>query len=266
MFKHLSCSKSLLYYTFERNTQQLNRILLLVFFTCLSPLALQAQFEFGFKAGATLNTISANNAELDGVTYSYGYYSGINFGFFTDMRISQNSALELALNLTQRGYHESASYVSDSLAFNQATNITFFYARIPLSYKHSIPLGKGSLFAKGGMYLGIGLGGRYEASPDIYINQTGVNYINEPYERGVVFAASLHSQTLTNAFYGADLYLNRFDYGANFGFGYRYQKLIFELSYDLGFQNMVPPAAVPIYDSDLRYYNRSLLISAGVYF
>lgn len=229
-------------------------------------MSLPGQFELGFRAGATVNTVNERNADINGVDYSYQYYSGVNFGFFTDLQLTKSSALELAVEITQRGYRENANYVSDSLAFNQETEITYFYTRLPFLYKHYIPLQKGRIFAKGGMYLGVGLGGRYLANPDIYLNRTGIDYINEPYERGVVFAASLHAQALTNAFYGGDLYLNRFDYGTTFGLGYRYKKLVIDLSYDLGLRNMVPSSAVPIYTNNLRYYNRSFILNVGLYF
>lgn len=236
------------------------------FILALGTVTLHGQFKLGFRAGATVNTVDESNANFSGVDYSYRHYSGVNFGLFTDLLLTEHSSVEFALEITQRGYREDASYVSDSLAFNQETEITYFYTRLPLLYKHHFSLKKGRIFAKGGMYLGVGLGGRYLANPDIYLNRTGIDYINESYERGVVFAASLHSQALTNAFYGADLYLNRFDYGATFGLGYRYKKLVVDLSYDLGLRNMVPPSAVPIYTNNLRYYNRSIILNVGLYF
>lgn len=239
---------------------------LLLSFAFLISSQLFCQLQFGFRAGATISRITDRNLAGSSINFSNDYYSGINFGFFSDLELSEKTRLELGLDITQRGFKETSSFESDSLAYIQEVEMNFFYLRIPLSLKYNFTVGKLNFCAKSGLYLGIGTGGRYEANPNIYRNRTGIDYLNEPYERGVIFVSSLHSQNLANAFYGSDYYLNRLDYGATFGLGYRYKNLLLEAGYDLGLQNLVPPSAVPIYDPNLRYYNRSFLITAGIYF
>ncbi len=176
---------------------------------CFIGISLQAQVQWGVKAGVNASRYSPSSFDiLDPLTmdpigklkvdYSYGFLIGgtMNYGFSPSFSVQP----ELLFTLMQNSIGKA--------------NIRYqnFYLQLPVNLKYSHYQSNGNaiqLFA--GPYVGYGLFG------NIYENGKSVN---------------------DNIFDGVN---DRFDYGLNFGIGYEInKKYVINASYLLGLQKMNP--------------------------
>ena len=61
-----------------------------------------------------------------------------------------------------------------------------------------------------------------------------------------------------------DIYQRRFDFGVDFGLGYRYEQLLFNLGFAMGLANLQPEKPGDgSFSKDHKYYNRTVFLSAA---
>lgn len=191
-------------------------ILLSSLFT-LTTISSFAQVSYNFKAGVGLPTWSHKNREMiienDDVQYGSNYEkskTGTVTSFYINANASynlkSNFAVQAGIGLEGRGGRiPQAEYKAN-----------YMFVNVPVNLLYYIPTGPiGSAFVSAGPYAGINFGGKYTAS-----NGEGGTYTED-------------------MDYGKNMQLKRFDWGINWGVGYKFTKgYIISANYNLGLYNM----------------------------
>lgn len=174
-----------------------------------------AQVNYGVKAGIGLPTWSHKNQEydIDIEDYDGKYFTSKTSSItsfyvnaYAEYKMKCNFALQGGVSLEGRGGKlPEVDYKA-----------RYFNVNIPVNVLYYIPTGDlGSTFISVGPYAGINFGGKYTAGDG----------------EGGTFTEKM--------VYGESPEIKRFDWGLNFGLGYKFTKgYLINVNYNLGLQNM----------------------------
>lgn len=198
----------------------MKKTLLTMFSVLFVAVAAQAQIGYGVKAGVNLSKVSGKNINSDNLT-------SFNFTGYMDAPIAPNLSIQPGISLQGKG--GKSSFLEDNLNVENKTDL--MYLEIPVNFVYYVDAGMGDIFVGAGPYAGFGLSGK-----------TKVGNVKTDIE------------------WGGDNGMKRFDYGANFLVGYKFDNgFLVSGGYGLGLGNMMPKSV----DSNMKQHNRTFSIGVG---
>ncbi len=223
----------------------------------LAPAVAHAQvhLSYGPKVGYNLATTDFKNFPNSTTSYR----SGLEAGIMGSAAIG-HFALQPAVLYSQKGYRQSIfipdDIVTGALYYNGNTRLD--YVSIPVNFVFAQHLSNQGLQLFAGPYLGLLLGGRYEASVVI---DNGTTSIPGPPpattpQRGKVMRSTNYSPS-SNQTYSKGL-----DAGLQAGIGYQRGGWLLQATYSIGLRNISEhefAANVGFYN--IPYYNRAFQTS-----
>lgn len=194
----------------------------------------QARFGIGPQVGYTLFTTDYHDDSFQNNT---GYRSGFAGGLTAEYGVGHLS-IRPAVLFAQKGYSNKQTGRNQSID----SQVRQDYVAIPLSIGLTQHSNGEGFQVFGGSYVGYLVGGHYTTTT------TGSSSIGTT-------APQTESGTVTRD------NVRNFDFGLQFGLGYRYQRLLTTLEYSLGLQNADPNNSSSGYIGSPNYYNRGFQLS-----
>ena len=186
-----------------------------------------AQVKFGVLGGLNLS----NYTEIAGTSPKSN--TSFHIGGIAEYGINEKISVQSGLLLSIKG---AAVELSGS-GFSSTSTIKPQYLEVPITVAYKIDLGTAKLQLFGGPYIGIGIGGKIDASASV----TGGPSMSQS----------------TDIKFGSDL--ARTDFGLNIGAGIEYNNILLRAQYGLGLSNVST-------NSSSSYENRVIGISLGYMF
>lgn len=182
---------------------------------------------FGVEAGVNLSNASVSDNPLDN-----NARVGFQFGITADYALTDTWYIQSGLAFTTKGMKAEGG--EKSLNYKYTVNQN--YLQLPVYAAYKIEINPTTRFVlNAGPYIALGVGGSTK-SKDGYSN---------------VYPASDKIDT-----FGSDGMLNNFDFGAGFGAGFEFGKIVATLRYELGILDISQSA----FDRSYRNQNASLTL------
>ena len=209
-------------------------------------------FSLGGKVGLDLSSFSnwsdrKPDFEGDNSTIKRSPRTGLQIGAVANYSFSKYLALQAEVLFQQKGEVLKYQYEGDDGDMvDEKYTIKASYITIPILLRGTLPLGKFSLSAFAGPYLGIGISGKYE-----------VDYEDQTFTGEFEFGKGSDSDDMTK--------LHRIDFGISFGLIPALTvgpgDIFLDLRYDLGLVDFYNPDPKP--DGFISQKNRNIGISVG---
>ncbi len=239
------------------------------------------QIKYGVKVGANYSTLHCDFDSDYADEPETKMKLGIQFGFITEIPLIEESGLSLqpallynnkgcGLDLKKMIEKELDVDVDDYTGY---TRYIYHYIELPVNavYKYN------NLQFMAGPYFALGVSGKFK-------NAFSFEVMNEQFNNNDIFLEDVFDikpvsgvidddrlEDLLEDDDLADIY-RAFDAGLNFGVGYEYNKMQFNINYSLGLTNMTPRYDAEEYEVDEDYTenviqkNRVLSISVSYFF
>jgi len=217
-------------------TRIIQTMLIVIFGTAIS------QAQIGIRAGVNFAdwSISGSNEQDEVVDADRTtFLIGLNIGLTLEFPISDRLSLQPELHFIQKGVNDK-SKSSDPVQYE--SKVLMNYAEIALMAKYNLlDFGeKNSLYLGLSPYFGYGLSGEISYEDD-----------EQSYEFKIIFDDQFN-------------FFQRIDYGLGLGFGLHFGNAFLDARYNLGISNIIDSNG--LVDSDLKIYNRGILIGLGYRF
>ncbi|MCK4569312.1 MAG: PorT family protein [Bacteroidales bacterium] len=217
-----------------------------------------AQVSFGPRVGVNLSKYGYDYKESSRET-EVNYKFGQSIGAIMNLQITSFLAFQPNANISVKGVaHNVDSWNSGQSVNTGFARIRVTYFELPINLAIGIRLGSGQIQIFAGPYVAVAIVGRNVW--DYEINTNGVREDKTGSEK-IIFNknAQLHD--------GDDWkvkYQNPFDYGVNFGLGFKYKHLLFNAGFAMGLANLQPDISGVEFDpKDRKYSNRTIFITAA---
>ncbi len=174
----------------------------------------QAQTRIGLLGGVNFQNLNGTDSDGDKLDNDLmvGFHAGVN----VLIPVAPDFYFSPGLLFSVKGASDEALGIVGTYKIN--------YLELPLNLVYRAKLGNGHILLGFGPYAGYAIGGKVKFEGD-----------NDSYERDIVFQNTIESGD------GAEVYLKRFDAGANIFFGYELEAgLFFQLNTQLGLLNIHP--------------------------
>ena len=220
----------------------------------------QAAFSIGPRLGVNMATVKTSGENASEINPENIFTPQV--GVTLDMSFGNNFAFQPSLLYSQKGFKTSESgtqtFNGVTVTYSGSSSLRIGYIELPLNFVYTTGGTQGfQVFA--GPYVAMGVGGRapYELSVK---DNTGQFDMKDSGAYSVKFA----NQESSNG-NGDEIYVRRFDIGANVGMGYRQGPVQVQLGYGFGLSNIVPLDSNGS-DSGDKAHNRVLQLSANYFF
>ena len=237
----------------------MKRLLLIAIIACFISSTAFAQISFGPKVGVNLSKYGYNFKE------SYDepdikFRSGPTVGAVLNLQINSFLAFQPSANISVKGVaHDVKSWNSGQAVYTGYARVRITYFETPLNLAAGIRLGQGQIQVFAGPYLAVAIVGVNRW--DYEENVNGIREVSKDSKR-VKFR-----NTVSEEDHGDEdvaFYQKPFDYGVNFGLGYKYKHLLFNAGFAMGLANLQPDKSGVEFDpKDYKYSNRTIFITAA---
>lgn len=237
----------------------MKRLLLIAIIACFFSSTALAQISFGPKLGVNLSKYGYNFKE------SYDepnikFRSGPTVGAVLNLQINSFLAFQPSANISIKGVaHNVNSWHSGQAVYTGYDRVRITYFETPLNLAAGIRLGQGQIQVFAGPYLAVAIVGVNRW--DYEENVNGIREVSKDSKR-VKFR-----NTVSEEDHGDEdvaFYQKPFDYGVNFGLGYKYKHLLFNAGFAMGLANLQPDMSGVEFDSkDYKYSNRTIFFTAA---
>lgn len=219
---------------------------------------LRAQTQVGFGLGYTYNTASHRKLSGDN-TYQPSWRPGIELSFNFDIPLEERFSLHTGIALIQKGFGLRQTFRQDSLDYRLDFDVRSFYLQLPIAMRYRLPFDQRRWSLLGGLYLGLGLGGEFEAPVHILRNETGQNFAEDNIIGGVEFVSSINQGNIFEVDRSDNLYFRIFDLGPLLGAAYERGPWRLLLRFEMGILDINPPFNFIGVEHNFRRFNRSLV-------
>ncbi|WP_114777448.1 porin family protein [Botryobacter ruber] len=235
--------------------------LLLLLMFCFVSVHCYSQVKLGIQVGVNSSRISAeainHNADRDISKPRLGY----SFGIIAENKLSDAFSLQSGLAWTNKGYKFGDKGESVNGSYEFRNNISLNYLEVPMHIAYS----KRNFQVHAGPYVGIGILGsvRHKSSG----NNNSSSFKGKIKFRNTVNEADYLEYLEANDGEFVD-FRSRFDYGLNFGLGYRAAAALISSTYSWGMANIIPASGDETVTSINPYkgHNRVLSLSVAYFF
>jgi len=231
----------------------------------LFSLQTQAQIKLGIKAGMNVNNIKQDMAVGN---YSFNTKSSVGYHIGLVVETSIISALNLQTGIlfSTKGYSRDLEYnLPNNTTVDGFDRFNLYYIEIPLHFAYIID-DNFQLYA--GPYVAVGMGGKRKWDYEYTNNgnsqgQEGDNDIKSKFGKLTVDDYSANGDDPE--------YFKAFDFGVDFGVGYKSGSILVNVGYSIGLINMNPGgvinrAGVEYNAEDYKTTNRVFSVSLSYFF
>ncbi len=236
----------------------MKRVIVLIS-VCLIALSSTAQISFGPKVGINISKYGQNYKESYNEPQMKFKFGG-SIGGMLNLQINDFLAFQPSLMYSKKGSsHDVSSWSSGQYVVTGYDRVRISYFEIPLNLAAGIRLGTGQIQVFAGPYIAFAFAGKNRWDYEENDNGDRTTFKDS---REVKFTNSV-----TEAEYDSEddvLYQRPFDFGIDFGLGYRYNQLLFNIGFAMGLSSLQPDLPVQDYDAkDYKYSNRTIFITAA---
>lgn len=233
--------------------------LLTLFTLLLLGGSLMAQISFGPKVGLNLSKYAYNWSE-DWNEPEVKFRMGPSIGGVMNLEIASFLAFQPALNISVKGVaHDVDSWNSGQFVYTGYDRVRVAYAEIPLNLAFGVRLGQGQIQVFAGPYIAFAFCGVNRWDYEENDNGIRTDYKDS---KKVKFTNEVSEEQANDD--DVAFYQKPFDYGVDFGLGYRYNQLLFNVGFAMGLANLQPDVKGTDFDpKDYKYTNSNVFISAA---
>ncbi len=214
---------------------RLKRLFLLglAFTACCFFIQVNAQVDFGVRAGGNFFNVSSKDAGGN-KTDDFSLNPGFHFGITVGATIADKLELQPGLLFYTKGFQ--GEYIEPTVT--TASTATAFYLELPVNVIYKPELGTGNLLLGAGPYIAYGVGGNFTRTTKVWneIEEVGSFITTTKEELKMQFVNDRADANARKILYGKP-----FDYGANLLAGYELKNgLSAQLNAQLGLANLTP--------------------------
>ena len=231
---------------------------LLITLTVLGfALASLGQLTYGPKVGLNISKYGFNYID-SGLEPDMKFKMGGSVGAVMNLQINSFLAFQPSLSFTKKGSsYDLGSDESGSAILTGYDRMRVAYLELPLNIAAGIRLGSGQIQLFAGPYLAFGVCGkrRWDYEENVNGNRTQYTDSQKIKFKGTVPEGG-HDDDV--------MYQKPFDFGFDFGLGYKYNQLLFNLGFAMGLANLQPGSSTSEFDAkDFKYANRTVFLTAA---
>jgi len=236
----------------------MKRIFIALIVSCFSLGAI-AQLTYGPKLGINISKYGYSYKD-SGSEPDVKFKMGATIGGMMNLQINSFLSFQPALSFTKKGSsYDLAKMETNESIITGYSRVRVSYLELPLNLAAGIKLGPGQIQLFAGPYIAFALAGKHKWDYEENING---NRTDHKGSEKIKFANTVPSDH--NADDDIAFYQRPFDWGIDFGLGYRYNQLLFNIGFAMGLANLQPDRNVEGFDAkDFKYSNRSVFLTAA---
>ena len=232
----------------------MKKLFLLALAMCFIVGSTIAQISFGPKVGVNLSKYAfnyKNSWEEPQVYFRFGQ----SVGGVVDVPLFGFLSFQPSATFTVKGVaNDVSSYNSGHAVYTGYSRIRVTYFEIPLNFAAKINLGPGSIQFFAGPYFALALIGMH-----VWDYEENINGVRETFKDTERIKFKNEVPEGDEGHYQKPL-----DMGVDFGIGYQYKQLLFNIGFAMSFSNLQPDRKGEDYDpADTKYSNRTVFITAA---
>jgi hypothetical protein len=219
-----------------------------------------AQITFGPRLGFNMSKYSYNWSD-DWDEPQVKFRGGFTLGGMMNWQINDFLAFQPGLMITKKGTaHDVDSWNSGQFVYTGHDRDRITYFEVPLNLAGGIRLGAGQIQLFVGPYIAYAIAGK-----NVYNYEENDNGVRTDFKgsKKIEFKNKIEEGDHAND--DVAYYQRPFDWGLNFGLGYRYNQYLFNIGYSLGLANLQPEVYVQGVEAsnDFKYTNNTIFITAA---
>lgn len=193
---------------------------LLLLISILLTKSVNAQIDFGIKAGLSFSKVTVTNGDLNP---DVSNVIGIPIGISADIKLYKKLFLQPSVYLSRKGFK------SDDLGFSEDFKANVTYLEFPLNFLYKHNIGLNNLVVGLGSYVGYGLDGKWTTPQDAVIGDIIIG------KEGNI---NFQNDAIINS-HGDYVYGKPWDYGANALVGFEILKrYLIQINTSYGLRNI----------------------------
>jgi len=197
----------------------MKKVIFIMLVAAFSVASVNAQLNFGVKAGLNASTINGFSEFEEGFSLDATYRPGFHIGVAAQCMFTPQMGIETGLYYSTLGINTGMKMLGIELL---SMNVNTSYLQLPVSFLYKFNVGQDlDIYPSVGIYLGYGLDGKLKVKSDLPLEDLDVEIPDD-----VSFFDSIEKGGLGS---------NRFDMGATIGLNLQYSKFTIGVGYDLGF-------------------------------
>lgn len=216
----------------------MKKLLLFTVALCLAAGASYGQIMFGPKAGLILAKYGQNFKDSDNEDY-LKFRAGPSIGAVMDMQLCDYVSFQPSVLFSIKGTAHNLKKRSDehpNHTWEGYDRDRVMYFEIPINFAGKIELGPGTAQIFLGPYIAFAMGGRnfYDYTKTNLDGTTDT----EKGDTKILMTGTVTEEDANTD--GVGKYMRPFDFGFDFGLGYQWNSLLFNIGYNLGLANLTP--------------------------
>ncbi len=240
----------------------MKKLLLFTLALCLLGGTAMAQISFGPKVGFNLSKYATNFEDPDNEPYLRSRL-GPSIGGVMDMQILDFLSFQPSVLFSIKGTAQNMKKTSDNHpnhTYEGYNRDRVMYMEIPVNFAGKMELGPGTAQVFLGPYFAFAMGGRnnydytvkkLDGTTETIVGDEKIKFRND---------VSVADQEIE----GVASFQKPFDFGFDFGIGYQWEQLLFNVGYQVGISNLMPDYAGGDFDpKDFKFSNRSLFFNVA---
>lgn len=238
----------------------MKKLFLIALSMCFFTGSTIAQISFGPKVGVNMSKYAYNYIDSwDEPNIKFRF--GQSVGAVMNLQLLDFLAFQPSASFTVKGVaSDVGSWNSGQAVYTGYNRVRVTYFEVPLNFAAKINLGPGSIQFFAGPYVALAIIGR-----NVWDYEENVNGIRETFKdvEKVKFKSKVSEADEDVA--DVSFYQRSLDLGVDFGIGYQYKQMLFNIGFAMGFTNLQPDyTADQNYEpKDHKYSNRTVFITAA---
>jgi hypothetical protein len=238
----------------------MKKLFLMALAMCFFVGSTVAQISYGPKVGVNISKYGYNYKESwDEPNIKFRF--GQSVGAVMNLQLLDFLAFQPSASFTVKGVAEDvSSKESGHAVYTGYDRVRVTYFEVPLNFAARINLGPGNIQFFAGPYVALAIIGRH-----VWNYERNVDGIRETFKDIEKIKFKNKVSEADEGVSGVAFYQRPLDLGVNFGIGYQYKHLLFNIGFAMGFANLQPDlTSHQNYDpKDYKYSNRTVFITAA---
>lgn len=238
----------------------MKKLLLSALAVCFFAGSTLAQISFGPKIGVNISKYGYNYKE-SWAEPDIKFRFGQSVGAVVNIQLLDFLAFQPSASFTVKGVaYDVSSWESGNAVYTGYDRVRVTYFEVPLNFAASINLGPGSIQVFAGPYVALALVGR-----NVWDYEENIGGIRETFKDTEKVKFKNNVSEADEDVTGVSFYQKPLDLGVDFGIGYQYNHLLFNIGFAMGLLNLQPDlTSHQNFDpKDYKYSNRTIFITAA---
>ncbi|MCK5079870.1 MAG: PorT family protein, partial [Bacteroidales bacterium] len=218
-----------------------------------------SQISFGPKVGVNLSKYSQKYKDSDNEDHMK-FRLGPSIGAVMDMPLNDFLSFQPSLMLSVKGTSFDLPKMNPNHTYDGFSRDQIMYIEVPLNFAGKFELGPGTVQVFAGPYFAMAIAGKENTDYTETAQDGSVNTVkcDDKFK---------FTNKVTEEDWNEDdvEWMRPMDIGINFGVGYQWNFLLFNVGYAMGFSNLVPdyPSAADFDAKDYKTTNRTIFFNVA---